>query len=221
MTMDPKTGMAIDPALLALIEGDTLPRYFWRRVAERGAKVAMREKQLGIWRAITWAEYGDNVMHAGLGFAALGLRRGEVVSVTSEGNPEWLYADLGCQAVGGVTNGIYTTDSAKQVEYIVNDSRTVIYVAENDEQLDKILEVRDRCPSLRKIVVMDMEGLADFSDPMVISFADLLQLGRDFAADHPAFWAEQLGLGQPGDRAILISTSGTPGAPKREMVSHR
>src|SRR3546814_6301573 len=89
----PKTGMAIDPALLALIEGDTLPRYFWRRVAERGAKVAMREKQLGIWRAITWAEYGDNVMHAGLGFAALGLRRGEVVSVTSEGKPEWLYAD--------------------------------------------------------------------------------------------------------------------------------
>src|SRR3546814_19224172 len=104
-------------------------------------------------------------MHAGLGFAALGLRRGEVVSVTSEGNPEWLYADLGCQAVGGVTNGIYTTDSAKQVEYIVNDSRTVISVAENDEQLDKIPERRDRCPSLRNIVAMNLAGLAALSDP--------------------------------------------------------
>src|SRR3546814_11202646 len=75
-----------------------------------------------------------------------------------------LLRTLGCPGSGGVTNGIYTTDSVKQVEYIVNDSRTMIYVAENDEQLDKILEVRDRCPSLRKIVVMDMEGLADFSD---------------------------------------------------------
>jgi len=221
MAMDPKTGIDIDPELLALIERDTLPRYFWRRVGERGDKIALREKDLGIWNAVSWRQYGDNVKHAGLGLLALGMQRGEVVSIISEGNPQWLYADIGCQAIGGVTNGIYTTDAAKQVEYIVNDSRTVVYIAENDEQLDKILEVRERCPSLRKIVVIDMEGLADFADPMVISFDALLALGRDYDAAHPQDWERQLALGQPGDLAILIYTSGTTGAPKGAMISHR
>lgn len=219
--VDPKTGVQVDSDILEIIDRDTLPRYFWRKVAERGAKVAMREKDLGIWKSITWTEYGENAKHAGLGLAALGVKRGEVVSIISEGNPQWLYADLGCQGIGAVTNGIYTTDSPKQVEYIVNDSRTVVYVAENDEQLDKILEVRDRCPTLRKIVVIDMEGLADFRDPMVISFDQLLELGRGFEKDHPGFWEEQLQLGRPEDLAILIYTSGTTGAPKGAMISHR
>lgn len=219
--IDPKTGVSIDADILETIERDTLPRYFWRKVSERGEKVAMREKHLGIWNSITWRQYGDNAKHAGLGFAALGTKRGEVISIISEGNPQWLYADLGTQGIGAVTNGIYTTDSAKQVAYIVNDSRTVIYIAENDEQLDKILEVRDQCPSLRKIVVIDMEGLNDFHDPMVISFDELLKLGREFDKAQPKFWEEQLALGKPDDLAILIYTSGTTGAPKGAMISHR
>ena len=100
------------------------------------------------------------------------VKRGDVVAVMAEGMPEWLYSDLGTQAIGGVTNGVYTTDSAKQVQYIVSDSNTVVFIAENEEQLDKILEVRDRCPGLKKIVVIDREGLKDFSDPMVIGFDD-------------------------------------------------
>jgi long-chain acyl-CoA synthetase len=219
--VDSKSGLAIDADILAVVERDTLPRYFWRKVAERGSKVAMREKDLGIWNSITWTQYGDNAKHAGLGFAALGVKRGEVVSIISEGNPEWLYADLGSQGIGAVTNGIYTTDAAKQVEYILNDSRTVVYIAENDEQLDKILEVRDRCPTLRKIVVIDMEGLADFHDPMVISFDELLKLGREFEKANPGYWEQQLQLGKPEDLAILIYTSGTTGAPKGAMISHR
>jgi long-chain acyl-CoA synthetase len=219
--IDPKSGISIDADILETIERDTLPRYFWRKVAERSEKVAMREKHLGIWNSITWRQYGENAKHAGLGLAALGVKRGEVVSIISEGNPEWLYADLGTQGIGAVTNGIYTTDSAKQVSYILNDSKTVVYIAENDEQLDKILEVRDQCPSLRKIVVIDMEGLNDFSDPMVISFEELLKLGREFAKAQPTFWDEQLKLGKPDDLAILIYTSGTTGAPKGAMISHR
>src|SRR5690606_12913152 len=218
---DPKTGVEVDADILEVIERDTLPRYFWRKVKERGSKVAMREKDLGIWKSITWTEYGENAKHAGLGFAALGVKRGEVVSIISEGNPQWLYADLGAQGIGAVTNGIYTTDSAKQVEYIVNDSRTVVYIAENEEQLDKVLELRDRCPTLKKIVVIDMEGLTDFSDPMVISFDQLLELGRGFEQDNPDYWEQQLELGRPEDLAILIYTSGTTGAPKGAMISHR
>ncbi len=218
---DPKTGIEIDADILEVIERDTLPRYFWRKVAERGGKIAMREKDLGIWKSTSWRQYGENVKQAGLGLAALGVRRGEVVSIISEGSPQWLYADLGCQGIGAVTNGIYTTDSAKQVEYIVNDSRTVVYVAENDEQLDKVLEVRDRCPTLRKIVVIDMEGLHDFRDPMVISFDELMRLGREFEAANPGFWEAQLEAGKPDDLAILIYTSGTTGAPKGAMISQR
>ncbi|QDO95963.1 long-chain fatty acid--CoA ligase [Ferrovibrio terrae] len=219
--IDPKSGVSIDADILETIERDTLSRYFWRKVGERGEKVAMRVKHLGIWNSITWRQYGDFAKHAGLGFAALGARRGDVVSIISEGNPQWLYADLGAQGIGAVTNGIYTTDSAKQVAYIVNDSKTVIYIAENDEQLDKILEVRDQCPSLRKIVIIDMEGLNDFSDPMVISFDELLKLGREFDKAQPKFWDEQLKLGKPDDLAILIYTSGTTGAPKGAMISNR
>ncbi|MFN4275392.1 MAG: AMP-dependent synthetase/ligase [Ferrovibrio sp.] len=219
--IDSKTGVEVDSDILEIMERDTLPRYFWRKVGERGDKVAMREKNLGIWGSITWRQYGENVKHAGLGLAALGVKRGEVVSIISEGNPQWLYADLGTQGIGGVTNGIYTTDSAKQVEYIVNDSRTVVYIAENEEQLDKILEVRERCPTLKKIVVIDMEGLSDFQDPMVLSFDDLLAQGSNFEKANPGFWEEQLKLGKSDDLGILIYTSGTTGAPKGAMISHR
>lgn len=212
-------GDALIKALQAM--EDTLPRYFWRRVAERGSKIAMREKTYGIWRSISWKEYGENARAVGCAFAVLGLRRGEVVSVVSENNPEWLYCDLGAQGVGGVCSGVYTTDSAKQVEYLFNDSRTRIAIVENDEQLDKVLEVRERCPDLLKIVVLDLEGLRDFSDPMVISFDELLRIGEAHHRAHPGFWEQELALGKPDDLAILIYTSGTTGAPKGAMISHR
>jgi long-chain acyl-CoA synthetase len=221
LSRDPITGVEVDPAILKLIERETLPRFFWKKVQERGDKIAMRYKHLGIWRATTWTQYGENVKHTGLGLAALGVKRGDVVAIMAEGMPEWLYSDLGTQGIGAVTNGVYTTDSAKQVQYIVSDSNTAVFIAENEEQLDKILEVRDRCPSLKKIVVIDQEGLKDFSDPMVISFEELMRLGREFETRNPGYWEKELAAGKPGDLAILIYTSGTTGAPKGAMISHR
>ena len=138
---------------------DTVPRLFWSKVQQRDNAVAMREKEFGIWTPITWKQYGERSKLAGLGLKSLGLNRGDVVSIISENLPEWLYTDMGTLGVGGITNGIYTTDSAKQVEYIVNDSRTRFFFAENEEQLDKILVARPNCPSLVKIIVYDMEGL--------------------------------------------------------------
>jgi long-chain acyl-CoA synthetase len=135
---------------------DTLPKLFRHVVAERGDKVAMREKHLGIWRSISWRQYGESAKCLGLGLVALGLRPKDVVSILADNCPEWLYTDMGVLSVGGVTNGIYTTDSAKQVEYIVNDSDTRFFFVEDEEQLDKILEVRSRCPELAKIFVFDM-----------------------------------------------------------------
>ena len=200
---------------------DTLPRLFRHVVKERGAQVAMREKNLGIWRSITWREYGDKVRQVALGLVALGLRPGDVVSVVADNRPEWLYTDLGTLSAGGVTNGIYTTDSPKQVEYIVNDSGTRFYFAENEEQLDKILEVRARCPQLVKVFVYDMDGLHDFRDDQVMPFEALLAEGTRYDREHPGAFDALVEIAQPGDLAILVYTSGTTGPPKGAMLSHR
>ena len=200
---------------------DTVSKLFWAKVQQRGDTIAMREKDFGIWNPITWKEYGGRAKLAGLGLKSLGLKRGDVVSIISENLPEWLYTDMGTLGVGGVTNGIYTTDSAKQVEYIVNDSRTRFFFAENEEQLDKILLTRANCPSLVKIIVYDMEGLLRFDDPQVISFDELLRLGAAYEQSHPGLWEREVGLAKPNDLAVLIYTSGTTGPPKGAMISHR
>jgi long-chain acyl-CoA synthetase len=212
---------AARPAETPLVHGcDTVARLFWNRVAALGPKVALREKVLGVWRSTTWTQYGERAMWTGLGLVSLGLERGDVVSVISENLPEWLYTDLGTLGAGGVTNGIYTTDAAKQVEYILADSGSKFVCVENEEQLDKVLEVRARCRSLQKIFVYDLEGLRDFSDEQVMPFAELMELGRRFAQQNPEFWRKSLALGRPQDLAALIYTSGTTGPPKGAMISN-
>jgi long-chain acyl-CoA synthetase len=200
---------------------DTLPKLFRQVVRERGDAVAMREKHLGIWRSISWRQYGLRAKHVGLGLVALGLRPKDVVSVIAENCPEWLYTDLGTMSVGGVTNGIYTTDSAKQVEYIVNDSGTRFLFAENEEQLDKILEVRARCPRLVKIIVFDMEGLRGFTDDQVMPFEELLERGARYDGEHAGAFDPMVEIARAEDLAILVYTSGTTGPPKGSMLSHR
>jgi long-chain acyl-CoA synthetase len=210
------------PGPAGIVKGqDTLPRLFREVVKERGEQVAMREKSLGIWRSITWREYGEGVRRVALGLVALGLRPGDVVSVVADNRPEWLFADLGTISGGGVTNGIYTTDSPRQVEYIVNDSGTRFFFAENEEQLDKILEVRARCPRLVKIFVFDMDGLHDFRDDQVMSFEALLELGARYDREHPGAFDPLVEIARPEDLAILVYTSGTTGPPKGAMLSHR
>jgi long-chain acyl-CoA synthetase len=213
-------GMADPPAWMVRGQ-DTLPKLFRQVVKERGDQVAMREKSLGIWRSITWREYGDRVRQVGLGLVALGLRPRDVVSIVADNRPEWLFTDLGTISAGGVTNGIYTTDSPRQVEYIVNDSGTRFFFAENEEQLDKILEVRARCPQLVKIFVYDMDGLHGFRDGQVMPFEALLELGERYERDHPGSFDPLVEIAKPQDLAILVYTSGTTGPPKGAMLSHR
>jgi long-chain acyl-CoA synthetase len=200
---------------------DTLPRLFRHVVTERGDAVAMREKDLGVWRSVTWRQYGERARRTGLGLVSLGLRPRDVVSIIADNGPEWLSTDLGTMSVGGVTNGIYTTDSPRQVEYIVNDSGTRFFIAGNDEQLDKILEVRARCPGLVKIIVLDSDGLHGFKDEQVLSFDELLELGARYDHEHPGAWDRLVDVAQPEDLAILVYTSGTTGPPKGAMLSHR
>jgi len=200
---------------------DTIPKLFEHQVRARGASTAFREKHLGIWRATSWHDYGEVAKWTGLGVVSLGLQRGEVVSILAETKPTWLYADMGTMGVGGVTNGIYPTDAAQQIEYILNDSRSRILFVEDDEQLDKYLQVRQRCPHIRKVIVFDLEGLSAFSDSQVLSFEELLSLGRDCDAANPRLWSELIAGSRADQLALLVYTSGTTGPPKGAMLSHR
>ena len=200
---------------------DTVPKIFWNAVNTRKNKTAMREKDLGIWQSISWKEYGEKAKYIGLALNSLGLDKGDVVSIASEGIPEWLFTDLGVICVGGISSGVYTTDSSSQVEYLVNDSKTSFYFAENEEQLDKILEVRENCPTLKKIIIYDLEGLHDFSDPQVISFSELIKLGESIDKNNPDLFESLMAKVSPEDIAILVYTSGTTGPSKGAMISNK
>ena len=199
----------------------TVPELFWKRATERGDKVAIREKDFGIWNEYTWADYGEQARLVGLGLMALGLERGDVVCIASEVNKEWMFADLGVICAGGVTNGVYPTDAPNQVEYLINDSGTRFYFAEDEEQLDKVLEVRDRTPTLERVLIFDMEGLRDFDDDLCMSFETLLELGRDYGDRNPEVWTDEIAKARPEDLMILTYTSGTTGPPKGAMITQR
>ncbi|MDP3895905.1 MAG: long-chain fatty acid--CoA ligase [Mesorhizobium sp.] len=199
---------------------DTLVKLFRERCAKLGPKIAHREKDYGIWLSYTWAEFYANARLIGLGLLALGLKRGEVVSILSEDNKEWLYTDLGVQAVGGISSGVYTTDAASQLRYLVNDSDSRFLFVENDEQLDKYLSVRDDMPGLAYVIVYEREGLHGFADDKVIFLDDLYRLGQDFLKQHPNRFEEEIASSSPKDTAILVYTSGTTGPPKGAMISH-
>ncbi|MEX0942766.1 MAG: AMP-binding protein [Pseudomonadales bacterium] len=207
------------PPIVSVDGCRTVPALFWKRVQEVPAKIALREKDFGIWNEYTWGQYGETVRLVGLGLKSLGLVRGDVCSIASEICKEWLFADLGIICTGGVTNGVYPTDSSGQVEYLINDSGSRFYFAEDEEQLDKVLAVRERTPTLEKIIIFDMEGLRHLDDDLCISFEALLELGR--ACEDGDSWVREIEAAQPEDLMILTYTSGTTGPPKGAMISHR
>ena len=208
------------PSAAAALPGATLHEVFWNGVAERGDAVMMRQKAFGIWQAWCWREVGAIVRELGFGLMALDVRPGECISILSNTRVEWVWSDLAALSAGAVSSGIYPTDSAEQVRYLCEDSGTVLLVVEDEEQLDKVLEVRGTLPKLRHIVLIDPQGLAEFDDPMVLTLEALRRRGAEFARREPGALPARQATRRGDDLAILIYTSGTTGKPKGAMQSH-
>ncbi len=210
----------IQPRHDIVLPGETVPAMFLAAVEARGDNTFMREKKLGLWRAWRWNETYTAVREIAMGLAAIGFEPGNVASIQSNTVVEWVLADLGVLCAGGVCSGIYPTDAAVQTQYLCSDSHTRVLFVEDDEQLDKALEVRADLPQLTHIVVFDTEGLARYSDPGVMGLDKLRELGRAYDAAHPGAFDRRAACRKPEDLAILIYTSGTTGRPKGAMHSH-
>ena len=212
---------SIRPQTGIVMPGETIPAIFWNAVEQRGPNIWLRQKEFGIWRRWSWNQVGEAVREIGHGLLSIGFNGRETASILSNTNVEWVLCDLAVLSANGVSNGIYPTDAAEQVQFLCDDSGTTVLFVEDDEQLDKALEVRDRLPRLRQIVVFDMEGLRDFDDPMVISLDALRARGREHLKAQPKALEERVAAVQQKDLAILVYTSGTTGKPKGAMHSHQ
>ena len=199
----------------------TVPAKFKAAVARWGDRVALRKKELGLWHDITWNDYDRNVTHVACGLMSMGLQKGDCAAIIGDNCPEWVYADLGIQCCGAAAVGVYATNAWQQVEYVVTNSDSKFFFVENEEQLDKWFHFRDRAPGLEKIIVWDTEGLRQFKDPMVMTFADLLELGAKVAQENQGMLDQRIAEIGPEDLSVLIYTSGTTGPPKGAMLTHR
>ncbi len=196
----------------------TTPEVFKRMTRAKGDAVALRHKKYGVWHDISWNRYYQTARQIGAALIDLGLPPGGCVSVIGDNCPEWVMIDMGVQCAGGVSVGIYTTNAWQEVEYVVTHSESVFLFAENEEQLDKWLNFRDRAPGLKKVIVWDTKGLREFDDPMVMSYEALVEHGRKLDLQKVDARSDNL---SPGDLCVLIYTSGTTGPPKGAMLTHR
>ena len=205
-----------------IVDGcDTFARLFLKKSTERGDAIAMREKDFGIWQSYTWNEYRDRAMEVANGLIAVGLQRGDVVSIQSEDCREWLWTDFGVLLAGGVVNGIYPTYQTRQVEHTLVDSNARFLFAEDEEQLDKFLEIEESLPNVEKVYVFDWRGLRGFEHPKVAPFDDLLEIGKGHRINHPGAVEAIVEQGTNDDLIALVYTSGTTGMPKGSMLTNR
>jgi long-chain acyl-CoA synthetase len=204
------------------MEQGTIPQLFVTKVRQYGAaQVALREKAYGIWQEVTWQQYYEHVCALCLGLVQLGLQRGDKVAVICSNRPEWLYVELGAQSAGAVPIGIFVDSLPHHVKFILDHAEARFVIVEDQEQVDKVLEVRDELPGLEHVIVDDTRGLEDYREPLLMSLGEVEALGRDLRTREPHLYDELLAKGKPSDVALLAYTSGTSGVPKAAMISHR
>ena len=200
---------------------DTFPKLLVRNAARHGTKVALREKEFGIWQPFTWSEYHDHVRDFSLGLVALGMQPGDKVAIIGDNRPEWIWSEIAAQAAGGASVGLYQDSNLTEVAYVIDHCDAAFVVAEDQEQVDKILDMLDKLPKVRNVVYTDARGLRKYRHPRLLSFEAVEEKGRALAAARPALWAENVARGTAADCAIVSYTSGTTGFPKGAMLTFR
>jgi len=198
----------------------SFPELFFKQVERKGDSIALRHKKYGIWKRISWNEYGQTVREVGAGLIRYGIQSGDRVSILGDNRPEWLICHLATMSVGGATCGVYPTNSPEQVAYVVGHSESRLLFAENEEQVDKVLQIIDRFPELL-VVVWERKGLWGFRHERIIFFDDFLKSAREYLKERPNCVEERTASIDPEDTAMIIYTSGTTGPPKGAMLTHR
>ena len=183
--------------------------------------IALREKDLGIWKDITWGEYWENVLLVAHGLLALGIEPGDRVAIHSENRPEWVFADQAVVAIRAMTMGLYPTNPPSEVSYLLSNSGSRILIAEDQEQVDKALEVKDQLPQLERIIYIEPRGVRSYDDPLLMSWVELIEMGRAHRDTHATAVEDLMSQATEDDIMTLIYTSGTTGPPKGTMLSIR
>jgi long-chain acyl-CoA synthetase len=202
-----------------LVIAETFPDLFFKQVEAKQDRVALRRKEHGIWKRMTWKEYGNRVQKAAAGLLALGLDPGDSVAILGENRPEWLICHLAVMSIGCVTCGVYATCAPEQVAYVVGHSESKVLFADNEEQVDKVLQILPKL-NLKRVVVWDPKGLWGFTHPDIFFFDDFMEEGEKYLREHPKGVSERMGAIDPQHTAMMIYTSGTTGPPKGAMITH-
>jgi long-chain acyl-CoA synthetase len=201
----------------------TLPQLLAYQAARFGmSHTAIREKAYGIWQTYHWEDYLRYVRYTGMGLVALGCSRGESVALITNNHPEWLFSELGSQAVGGITLNLFTSAIADELSVSLNRTQAAYVFVQDQEQADKLISARNKLGHVRRVIYIDPTGMGSYlSDPWLISFRELMEIGEKLDQDRPGLFNSELQRGKPEETALMIQTSGTTGLPKLAMLSHR
>ncbi len=203
------------------VQGGLTPARKIRETAGRYPElIAMREKNFGIWEEITYAEYWEKAQWIGCALKYFGVDTQDSVAIQSENRPEWFISDVAIQAIGAVSVGLYPTNPPSEVAYLIGHSESKILFAEDQEQVDKALEVIEELPDLKKIIYFEPRGLTNYDSPLLMTWEEFLSIGKEEYEKDPNFVNDKLDLVEDDDVAIMVYTSGTTGPPKGSMITH-